>query len=131
MLYKNLKVRELYSTMEYDMVMLLLREGLKSQNDRLAGSAAEELIRRGYGEIVKEEIKKSIHKDDVKQGTAFVSMMGAMLSENSREIGPFDEEISGRFGKYINVSRATKFVRTAGFKNMERDMFTGMSVYGE
>ena len=53
MMYKNLTVRELFASMPLTKdIVEFFDKGLRSNNDRLAGAAAEELIRRGETDLI-------------------------------------------------------------------------------
>ena len=65
MLYKNLTVKELFATMCVTRdVFELFELGLRRNNDRLAGSAMEELIRRGCTDLIVRALDDFYEEDD-------------------------------------------------------------------
>lgn len=63
MLYKDLKARELFSTMLVtEDVAELFGMGLYRDNDRLAGSAMEELVRRDRTDLIVEKLEDLYQK---------------------------------------------------------------------
>ena len=67
MLYKNLTVRELFATMYATQdVVELFEKGLRRNNDRLAGSAMEELIRRGDTNLIVKVLDDFYEEDEGK-----------------------------------------------------------------
>ena len=80
MLYKNLTVKELFATLYATQdVVELFEKGLRRNNDRLAGSAMEELIRRGDTDSVVKTLDEFYAKDEGRHipeasGTLFVLM---------------------------------------------------------
>ncbi len=59
MLYKNLMIKELYATMPMtEDIVEFFDKGLRRGNDRLAGSAMEELIRRGETGLIVETLDR-------------------------------------------------------------------------
>ena len=67
MLYKNLTARELFATMYATQdVVELFEKGLRRNNDRLAGSAMEELIRRGDTDLIVKALDSFYEEDEGK-----------------------------------------------------------------
>ena len=86
MYFNNLTVRELYASITNpDDVTGLFRHGIRINNDRMAVSAMEELIRRkAYYDIV-DVIDQAIEDDDsLRPGSTLFSMMMRSLAESTK-----------------------------------------------
>lgn len=85
MMYKNLTVRELFASMPLTKdIVEFFDKGLRSNNDRLAGAAAEELIRRGETDLIVRSLDKFYAEEDYQmhQATLFAVMVD--LAESCR-----------------------------------------------
>lgn len=82
----NLNVRELYASMSNpEDVVSLFRYGIRINNDRLAVSAMEDLIRRKDYADIADVIDKAITDDDLLvPGSTLCSMMMRSLAESTK-----------------------------------------------
>ncbi len=98
MLYMNLSVSSLYAsiptTKTIESFFLL---GLELDNDRLAVSAMEELIRRDDTEMIIIGLRQAFERGTVQAKTTMATMIGRSLSESYRGINPF----LSRLGEYL------------------------------
>lgn len=98
MLYKNLKVKELYTSIPCTQTIdSLFRMGLEIDNDRLAVSAMEELILRGDTDIVRQRLQQAFERGNIKVKTTTATMIARSLTESCRDVDP----ILYRFGKFL------------------------------
>lgn len=81
----NLNVRELYASMSNpEDVVSLFRYGIRINNDRLAVSAMEDLIRRKDYADIADVIDKAITDDLLVPGSTLCSMMMRSLAESTK-----------------------------------------------
>ncbi len=66
-------------------------------NDRLAVSAMEELMRRGDTDMVFQGLRQAFERGDVKVKTTTATMIARSLSESCRDIDPFLHQ----FGEFL------------------------------
>lgn len=97
MLYKNLTAKELYASIPTNVIEPFFHKGLEMDNDRLAVSAMEELIRRGDTDMVFQGLRQAFERGDVKVKTTTATMIARSLSESCRGIDPFLHQ----FGKFL------------------------------
>ena len=90
MLYKNLTAREMFAAMrDTKDVAELFKKGLRCDNDRLAGSAMEELIRRGDTEAIIEVLDDFYKEDggDPESSTILFILMRDLADSCRKEAG--------------------------------------------
>ncbi len=97
MLYKNLTAKELYASIDAPIVAEMFKTGLKIGSTQLAISAMEELIVRGYTDIIRSGLDSAFKEGHIKIETPMSTMIARSLSESCREADPLLQ----RFGKFL------------------------------
>lgn len=98
MISRNLTVRELYASIPATQTIYsFYTEGLKEDNDRLAVSAMEELIRRGDTDLVMRGLKNAFDNKEIKLGTTTTSMIARSLMDVDRT-----NSLLRRFGEFLS-----------------------------
>lgn len=96
MLYKNLSVKELYSSIPATTIIAQFFEtGLEIGSSQLAVSAMEELMIRGDTDIIAAKLQSASDKGQLKLGTSITGMIARSLME-CRE-----DPILHRYGKIV------------------------------
>ncbi len=86
---KNLTAREMYASIgATDFIVTLFKEGLAVNNDRLAVSAMEELLRRGDSDLITERLEDAFKQQQMVAGSSLVYLIGSSLFDDAREIDP-------------------------------------------
>lgn len=86
---EHLTVRELYATIaDTQLIASLFEKGLKQNNDRLAVSAMEELLRRGDTDKIAYKLDKAFSSSWMVKGSPLVIMIANSLFENAHEVDP-------------------------------------------
>ena len=103
MLYKNLTVRDMFMTMHHNEVIEIFEKGLDFANDRLAGSAMEELLRRGDTDAIAKTLNKFYAEHcDFDERSSYGNMLYILkrdLSDNCRE----EDSLLGSYAKCSNL----------------------------
>ena len=95
---KNLTVREMYASISATSVIVdFFRKGLEMDNDRLAVSAMEELLRRGDSDYVVSCLSEAFQKNQVRLGSVMSTLIANSLVESARTVDPF----LSKYGKAI------------------------------
>lgn len=98
MIYKDLKVKELYASIpETKLIVDLFNTGLEMGSTQLAISAMEELIIRGDTDYIAQGLDSAFKNGNLKLGTSMCSMVARSLVEGCREADPF----LARYGKAL------------------------------
>ncbi|MDO4753213.1 MAG: hypothetical protein Q4A36_03220 [Candidatus Saccharibacteria bacterium] len=114
MLYKNLTVRELLATLPMtEDIVEFFDKGLRRGNDRLAGSAMEELIRRGETGLIVETLDKFYKGSYTNKSDSTLFVLMADLAESCRE----EDALLGNYASHgIQDCGPTEWIR----QNAER-----------
>ena len=95
---KNLTVREMYTSIsDTDFIVQLFAKGLAMNNDRLAVSAMEELIRRGDTDRIVYTLDEAFAKNLMVMGSPLTIILATSLFENARE----EDAILSHYGKAL------------------------------
>jgi len=117
MLYKNLTVKELFATMYVtEDVVELFEKGLRRGNDRLAGSAMEELIRRGDTESIVKVLDDFYAEDEGKYISGVSATLFVLMRDLADSCRKEDALLSSYAGKGIRPQGPTEWVK----QNAER-----------
>ncbi len=82
-----LTVKELYATIaDTQFIASLFKKGLKRNNDRLAVSAMEELLRRGDSDMIVYALNDAFASKLMVKGSPLVTLISNSLLENAHEI---------------------------------------------
>lgn len=93
---KNLTVKEMYASIgATSFIVELFKKGLEMNNDRLAVSAMEELLRRGDTDLIAESLNHAFEQNQVVLGSTMATLIGSSLMDGAREPDP----ILHRYGK--------------------------------
>ena len=86
---KNLTVREMYASIYVTSVIVeFFKKGLEMNNDRLAISAMEELLRRGDTDYIVEGLDNAFEKEQIMSQSTMVTLIGNSLKDGARDVDP-------------------------------------------
>ena len=86
---EHLTVKELYATItDSQLIASLFEKGLKQNNDRLAVSAMEELLRRGDTDKIAYKLEKAFSSNWMTKESTLVIMIANSLFENAHDVDP-------------------------------------------
>lgn len=93
---KNLTVREMYASIgDTNYIVELFQKGLEINNDRLAVSAMEELLRRGDTDFIAKGLNHAFEQGQLTPKSTLVTLIANSLMDGAREVDP----ILQRYGK--------------------------------